>query len=144
MKRTWILSVVVGLVFTLVVFAQQQPAKGAGSHLGTWELVSTKYGDAKDFSDYPKERRRLKMITATHFMWVDYDSNTKKTSGSAGGRYSLQDSVYTETIEFIGEGMEAYLGKKQAFTIKIDGEKLTQSGQLSDGLKIEEVWRRVK
>jgi len=40
--------------------------------------------------------------------------------------------------------METYLGKKQAFTIRIDGDKLFQSGQLSDGLKIEEVWQRVK
>jgi hypothetical protein len=40
--------------------------------------------------------------------------------------------------------MEAYLGKKQAFKIKIDGDKLFQAGQLSDGLKIEEVWQRVK
>jgi hypothetical protein len=40
--------------------------------------------------------------------------------------------------------MKAYLGKKQEFTIKIDGDKLTQSGKLSDGMKIEEVWQRVK
>jgi hypothetical protein len=40
--------------------------------------------------------------------------------------------------------MESYLGKKQAFTIKIDGDKLVQSGKLSDGLQIEEVWQRVK
>ncbi len=44
--------------------------------------------------------------------------------------------------EFVGEGMETYLGKKQEFTIRIDGDKLFQSGQLSDGLKIEEVWQR--
>jgi len=36
------------------------------------------------------------------------------------------------------------LGKKQSFTIKVDGDKLHQSGQLSDGLKIEEIWQRLK
>jgi hypothetical protein len=35
-------------------------------------------------------------------------------------------------------------GKKQSFTSKVDGDKLHQSGQLSDGLKIEEVWQRLK
>jgi len=40
--------------------------------------------------------------------------------------------------------MERYLGKEQMFAIKIDVDKLSQSGQLSDGLKIEEVWQRVK
>jgi hypothetical protein len=145
MKKTaLIFSTIVILALTAAVVAQQQPAKSSDGHLGTWQLVSTKYGDAKDMSDYPKENRRLKMITATHFTWVDYDMKTKKISSSAGGPYSLRDGAYTETIEFVGDGMETYLGKKQAFTIRIDGDKLFQSGQLSDGLKIEEVWQRVK
>jgi hypothetical protein len=137
-------STMVILALTAAVVAQQPPTKNSDSHLGTWQLVSTKYGDAKDMADYPKERRRLKMITATHFTWVDYDIKTKKISSSAGGTYTLRDGAYAETIEFVGEGMETYLGKKQEFTIRIDGDKLFQSGQLSDGLKIEEVWQRVK
>jgi hypothetical protein len=34
--------------------------------------------------------------------------------------------------------------KPQKFTIKVDADKLFQSGALSDGLKIEENWERVK
>src|SRR6266581_4247502 len=112
MKKTaWILGAVAALGFTFALVAQQQSTKSS-SHLGTWQLVSTKYGDAKDFSEYPKERRRIKMITATHFIWVDYDTTTKKIGSSAGGPYTLQDGAYTETIEFVGEGMEPYLDKK--------------------------------
>ena len=145
MKKTaLILSAIAFLVSTVALVAQQQSAQSGGSHLGTWQLVSTKYGDAKDFSDYAGENRRLKLITATHFTWVDYDTKTKKISSSAGGPYSLRDSVYIETIEFVGDDMETYLGKKQEFTIRIDGDKLYQSGKLSDGLKIEEVWQRAK
>lgn len=84
------------------------------------------------------------MITATHFTWVDYDPKTGKVNSMAGGPYSLKEGAYTETVEFVGQGMESYLGKEQAFTIKIDGDKLTQSGQLSDKMKIEEIWQRVK
>ena len=145
MKKTALMfSTIVILALTAAVVAQQRPAKSNDSHLGTWQVVSTKYGDAKDMSDYPKERGHLKMITATHFIWVDYDRATKKISSSAGGTYKLRDGAYTETIEFVGDGMEKYLGKEQKFTIRIDGDKLFQSGQLSDGLKIEEVWQRVK
>ena len=145
MKKTaLILSAVVIFALTAALVAQQPPAKGGGSHLGTWQLLSTKYGDAKEFSDYPKERQRLKMITATHFTWVDYDTKTKKISASAGGPYSLREGVYIETIAFVGDGMETYLGKKQEFTIRVDGDKLFLSGKLSDGLKIEEVWQRMK
>ncbi len=139
-----ILITIVTLMFAQAMVGQQASDKGGARHLGTWQLVSTKYGDAKEFSDYPKERRRLKLITATHFTWVDYDTNTKKIASSAGGPYTLRDGVYTETIEFVGEGMETYLGKNQEFKIHVDGDKLYQSGQLSDGLKIEEVWQRAK
>ena len=145
MRKTSLIVGAVGfLAITTALVAQQQSAQGGGSHLGTWQLASTKYGDAKEFSEYPKENRRLKLITATHFTWVDYDMKTKKISSSAGGPYSLRDGVYIETIEFVGEDMETYLGKSQEFTIRIDGDKLFQSGRLSDGLKIEEVWQRVK
>ena len=136
-------SALIILAITVSLLAQQKPAKEGGNHLGTWQLVSTKYGDAKDFSDYPTERQRLKMITATHFNWVDYDTKTKKVSSSAGSRYKLRGDVYTETIEFVGDGMETYLDKAQEFTIRTDGDRLFQSGKLSDGLTIEEVWKRV-
>ena len=144
MKKASIIVVVAAIVLAVTLHSQQQTAKGSGTHLGTWQLISTKYGDAKDFSDFPKEQRRVKLITATHFTWVQYDAGSKKVDSMAGGPYTLEGNSYTETIEFVGTGMETYLGKKQLFTIKVDGDKLNQSGQLSDGLKIEEVWQRLK
>ena len=143
-KTALAVAVVLIAGFTAVSADKQRAAKEAGGPVGTWQLVSTKYGDAKEFSDYPAERVRLKLITATHFTWLDYPAGSKKISSAAGGPYSLDGDTYTETIEFVGEGMESYLGKKQTFKIKVEGDKLSQSGQLSDGLKIEEVWRRVK
>jgi len=144
MKKSSITFIAAATVFVLAVVAQQPTAKVGGTHLGTWQLISTKYGDATEFSDFSKERRRVKLITATHFTWVDYDAGSKQVGSTAGGSYTLDGGSYTETIEFVGEGMETYLGKKQTFTIKVDGDKLHQSGQLSDSLKIEEVWQRLK
>ncbi|HEV7925287.1 MAG TPA: hypothetical protein VGR14_08030 [Verrucomicrobiae bacterium] len=142
-NKALILGSLFSLAFAIVVVAHQQPAN-ASDHLGTWQLVSTKYGDAKDYTDYPPENRRLKMITGTHFTWLDYETKTGKIRTSAGGRYTLKDGAYTETIEFAGEGLDAYLGKPQVFTIKIDGDKLSQSGKLSDGTEIREIWQRLK
>jgi hypothetical protein len=51
---------------------------------------------------------------------------------------------YTETIDFAGEDMDVYVGKKQPFKLRVEGDKLYQSGRLSDGTKIDEVWQRVK
>jgi hypothetical protein len=135
---------VIALLFGADLFAQQQAPKSSTNHLGTWLLVSGKYGDAGE-SPLPKDERHVKIITATHFLWVIYDDKNRLISSSMGGSCNRQGDKYTETIEFfLPESMRPYLGKKQEFTIRVEGDKLYQSGTLSDGLKIEEVWQRVK
>lgn len=124
--------------------ATGKPISGHLSHLGTWQLASFKYGDATKWSEVPDGQRRIKHITDTHFTWVAYEAATGKVQSMAGGTYTLSGGAYTETIDYAGEGMTDYLGKKQASTIRVEGDKLHQSGELSDGLKIEEVWQRVK
>jgi hypothetical protein len=114
------------------------------TYVGTWQLVSYKYGDAADWSEPPQNQKRLKHITDTYFTWIAYDPASGKMQSMAGGPYTLKGDAYTETIEYAEQGMADYLGKKQTFTIQLESDKLHQSGQLSDGLKIEEIWKRVK
>ena len=121
-----------------------RPQNALAPHLGAWRLVSVKYGEADKWSEAPQDQKRIKLITGTHFTWVAYEAASGKVLTTAGGPYTLTGGAYTETIEFAGEGMTDYLGKKQTFTIRIEGDKLHQSGQLSDGMKIEEVWQRMK
>ena len=134
-------------LFTLGITAGTSEEKEAPKNplLGTWELIKIKYGAATDFTDFPKERRRLKLITDTHWSWVEYDTaGPKEAKVGAGGPYTLKDDTYTETIEFATGPMSAYLDKKHAFKIKLDGDKCHVSGELADGLKIEDIWQRVK
>jgi hypothetical protein len=121
-----------------------KPISGQPPHWGTWQLVSFKYGETNKWLDAPSTQKKIKLITDSYFNWVQYEVSSGKVQGSAGGPYTMSGGNYTETIEFVGEGMTDYLGKKQSFTIRVEGDKLHQSGQLSDGLKIEEVWQRVK
>ena len=130
-------------ILVLPAVAQEKTSPD-GKHLGTWKLVSTKYGTATDFTKRGEESVRLKLITATHFTWVEVENSSKKVVASAGGKYTMSGTTYTETIDFAGDGMEGFLGKPQKFTVKVDGDKLTQSGELSNGLKIEEIWERMK
>lgn len=145
MKTTLlILGTAAALAFTAALPGAEKPQKDAASHLGTWRLVSTKYGDAKEFSDVSNQEPHIKMLTADRFVWVIYDSKTKLISRSMGGSYRLQGSSYTETIEFfLPQGMKVYLGKEQVFTLRVEGDRLFQSGKLSDGMNIEEIWQRV-
>jgi hypothetical protein len=121
-----------------------KPLAGLLPHLGTWRLVSFKYGAAGEWSEVPQGQKRLKLITDTHFTWVGYEVASGKVLSMAGGEYTLAGEAYTETIDYAGEGMTDYLGKKQTFTMRVEADKLHQSGQLSDGTKLEEEWQRVK
>ncbi len=121
-----------------------KPLSNPLPHWGTWRLVSFKYGEATEWSEVPQGEKRLKLITDTHFTWVAYESASGKVLSMAGGPYTLSGEAYTETIDFAGEGMTDYFGKRQSFTIHVEGDQLRQSGQLSDGTKIEEKWQRVK
>jgi len=98
----------------------------------------------QDFTPIGDDLKALKFITPTHFIWTHFDPKTKKIGNSMGGTYTCEGDTYIETPQFAYEGMETYLGKAQKFTVKIEGDKLTQSGELSDGLKIQEIWKRVK
>jgi hypothetical protein len=143
MKKV-IVGITVALMIATGLQAQEGTKKSSGSHLGTWELASFKYGtNQPGFTDFPKTEHRIKLITETHYTWVEYDDATKKVTGSAGGTYSLDGNTYTESKDF-GLNMDPYLGKKHVYSIRVEGDKFFLSGSLSDGLKIEEVWRRVK
>src|SRR5215471_19014789 len=128
-KILLILGTAAALAFTAALPGEEKPQKDAASHLGTWRLVSARYGDAKEFSDVSNQGPHIKMLTADRFIWVIYDSKTKLVARSMGGSYSLQGSNYKETVEFyLPEGMKVYLGKEQVFTIKVEGDRLFQSG----------------
>jgi hypothetical protein len=43
-----------------------------------------------------------------------------------------------------GAGFEAIKGKVQSFEIKLEGDRFFQSGTLSTGTTLEEVWERVE
>ena len=123
---------------------QPEAVTKSNSLLGTWELTSYKYGDQQAFSSPSEHTRRIKTITDTHYIWFQIDTSTKEIQNGAGGSYSLVGDTYTESTDFAMEGMVNYLDEKHAFTVRVEGDKLTQTGALSDGLKIEEVWHRVK
>ena len=132
------------LVIAFGLQAQPETQKSSALHLGTWQLASFKYGtNSPKFIDFPTSHRRIKLITETHFTWSQFATNNGKILTMGGGSYSLTGNTYTESIDF-GLGMDRYISEKHLFTIRIDGDKFFLSGSLADGLKIEEVWQRMK
>jgi hypothetical protein len=109
----------------------------------TWELVSVKCGgDSAEMSDQPKDKKKLKLINGTHFVWAEYERASGKLLGLAGGTFELKGTKYTERIEFASDGLEGLVGKSFAFAVKVANGRLMQSGMIGENMKLEEVWQK--
>jgi hypothetical protein len=128
------------LLFSVVIFinAQQDYSK----IIGTWKLVSYKYGD-NETKQTPDSIQKIKLITQTTFTWVKYSVKDKIIKNSAGGTYIWKEDNYIENLDF-GLNMSGFIDKMQIYKIKIDDNSMQISGKLSNNLAIEEIWKKVE
>jgi hypothetical protein len=136
MKRVLVVFVI-SLVTGLLAWSQT-----SGSHAkrsqpeGTWELVSGQ--------QLLEGTRDIKIISGRHFIFVAYDTATGKPLYTGGGTFILNGTSYTEHVDFMSDMISAgMIGKDQPFTVKLDGEVFTQTGVLSNGKSLSEIWKRV-
>ena len=139
------LAVIIALAVTVATArsAESKPdAKSDHKLVGTWKLVSAKYGGQQ--SSLPESLTTLKHVTPSQFMWATYDKDGTVTR-AAGGGYTLKGEVYEETPEYgFSSDFDLIKGKAQTFKWRVEGNKWYHNGKLSDGLTIEEVWERVE
>jgi hypothetical protein len=122
----------------------QQTASDRRKLLGTWRLVSAVYDD-KPNTEVGKSEIQIKHITDVQFTWLTYSVATKQVRSGLGGTYSVNVNSYSETPEYgFGEAIERLHDTEQKFTCRIEGDRWYQDGRLSVGMKLEEVWERVK
>ena len=136
------------LSFLIAVVWSAFPAPDPGQDttaknlVGTWRLVSAKYGGQE--SSLTTESTTLKHFTPTHFMWVSFDKNGKVTR-TGGGPYSFDGKTLQDTPAYgLGSDFDVVHAKRQTFECKVEGSRLYQTGALSNGRKLEEVWELVE
>jgi hypothetical protein len=141
MKRV-LLVFAIALTTVLLAWSQtNNDQANKGQVEGTWELVSSRWPPAP-----PKGSRQIKMFSGGHFVFVRYETEKGKPIYVGGGTYTLNGSSYTEHVEFMSESISAgIVGKDHQFTVKVEGDTLTQKGFLSGagGSRVEETWKRV-
>jgi hypothetical protein len=150
------LVLLAAVVAAPVVHVGHDEPKGENKLIGTWKLVSGKYGREVQFPEgttvkyggkevqFSEGTTILKHVTPSHFMSVTYDQYGRVTRG-LGGRYTLNGEELAETPEYgLGEDFEVLKGGTYLFKCQIDGNKWHRSGKLSNGQTIEEVWERVE
>jgi hypothetical protein len=140
-----LLAAVVSLTASATPALADEPKGGAPAQnalVGTWKLVAAKYGGKEH--KFPEGTTTLKHVTPSQFMWASYDTDGKIWR-SAGGGYTIRETVYEETPEYgMSSDFGVIKGKAQTFMWKLDGNKWLHTGKLSNGLTIDEVWERVE
>ncbi|QJX48984.1 hypothetical protein HMJ29_19550 [Hymenobacter taeanensis] len=113
--------------------ASQEAAANSNPLMGTWQLVKGTVIDKGDTSvtDYTKNKNIsfVKIINDTHFAFLQHDVHKGKDSAvyvSGGGRYQLNDSTYTEHLEYCSA--RNWEGNDFAFTVSIKSDTLVQQG----------------
>jgi hypothetical protein len=138
------LAVILALAATAATVRAEDPkgdAKGAQKLVGTWKVVSAKYGGKE--VKWPEGTTTVKHVTPTQFMWATYGKDGKVIQ-AVGGSYTLKGEDYAETPEYgVGAVFEQIKGKTLAFKCKVEGDKWYHTGQSPTGTTVEEVWERV-
>jgi len=99
---------------------------------GTWRLLTgtlVEKGDST-ITDYTRGKEFIKIINGTHFAFLLHDLSKGKNSDSVfsagGGKYTLNDSSYTEHLEYCND--RQWEGNDFNFTITIHNDTLIQKG----------------
>jgi hypothetical protein len=111
--------------------------------VGTWQPVSEEFGGQNLLKPGIVT---IKMNSGSHFMWMAYDKTKMITTGSGSGSYTVNGDTYVEHVDFAwregGSDQAKVIGTEITFKIKIDGDTLTQTGQIL-GRDFKEVYKRV-
>jgi hypothetical protein len=93
----------------------------------------------------------IKIINASHFAFLNHDITGKDSSATrfsgGGGKYTLNDSTYTESLEYFTD--KAWENHQFSFVVKIADDTLVQKGvekveKLGIDRVIIETYKRVK
>ena len=142
MKRLLFWLGVLALI-TVTIAAGFNAAGGKKNQLiGRWEMQSGEYGGQ---STTTPDVVQIKMISASHYLYLDYDKKLMKTIGVGSGSYSYDGDTYTEHVNFADRDgfpdAKQLIEKEVSFKVKVEGDTMTQTGQLL-GRDLKEVYRR--
>ena len=131
------------LVLPLGLLGEESVPEGqlAKELIGTWRMVSAKYGGSE--SELPTQLTVLKHLTPTHMTWMRAVPDSGEVVAMACGKWKLDGDQYSEVPEFgMGGDFATVKGGTHVFTCKIVGDRWHHTGKLATGLTIEEVWER--
>jgi hypothetical protein len=108
---------------------------------GLWMITGRANPQGEISRMNPGARRTYKMMGDGHFQWLAINTQTGEFSGTGGGKYTLKDGKYVETIEFFSRD-NSRVGAVLEFDAKVQNGEWTHSGKSSKGDPIKEIWTK--
>lgn len=132
----FILLIVLGCNGKPKSYVELQDLKGTA-----WQMdYSMEIHKDTTFRHVPKHWLRIKTFTKNRFVFTGYDFEKKEIAGIGGGKYSLEDSIYIEYIEF--HHRSDFNGTEFNGKLYFDSLYLYQTGKVGE-LTLEERWHRI-
>lgn len=105
---------------------------------GIWKLV------IPDNAPFSGDFGQIKIIIDGHFVWTGYDKDGIAFNG-AGGEYTFENGVYTETIKYGYPPMASYIGKQAVYKkVVFEGNRMRIFGLLGDDFEVIEQWEKIE
>jgi hypothetical protein len=117
--------------------AAQSAARLAQDLTGAWVHVGT----PGHVQEIPNAGARLKFRTGRHWTLTHADADTGVVMEHFGGTYTLTNNEYIETQEYGDATWSKDNGKSFKFTVRVDGDTMTQYGLDNP---YTEVWKRAR
>ena len=74
---------------------------GGSDMTGTWELLELKEQPDASYFSFPDFINYVKLITPTHFIWIQYNDEGDEVSGAGSGTYTYDGKEYREQIQMM-------------------------------------------
>ncbi len=98
-----------------------EPADDSNGQLvGTWNFVDRLDQSDSTYTKFPPFYGILKILTPTHFTWVQYNTEGDQIFGIGGGPYTISGDQYIELIEFVYPGRVDQIGVNAVYTWRQD------------------------
>lgn len=119
------------LLFIVIFFScKNEPKPNTAGITGTWQLIAaTSTEEGKTTSTFDSSHMFIKIINDTHFAFLNHSKSEDTTASgfdAGGGTYTLQDSNYTEHLDFYKD--KKWENTSYHFTVKISNDTLVQKG----------------
>jgi hypothetical protein len=131
MKDFFILTAICSMLFSCST-QNKEIQKVSLPLTGTWKLISgtlVENGDTT-VTDYTTGISFIKIINETHFAFLEHDLNRGTDSTAVfvagGGKYTLEDSLYTEHLEYCSA--REWEDNSFSFVVTLKNDTLTQKG----------------